>query len=134
MEKALRSVSNRLGWFIIGSIKNNDSPELTKYLLDRTIDLFKIAKNMEISEKTLVFIMTLFTTVGTYCYKDAKYNAYKNKIFEILIEEKEYIRAKTAIELRTKENNMWDKLFEGQTELLTQKFLRELNQKNISPK
>lgn len=131
MENALRNVSNRLGWFIIGSISNNDSPTLTHYLLDRTIDLFKIAQNMDISEKTLVFIMTLFTTVGTYCCKDARYKGYQNKILGILIKE-DYGRIKTAIELRTKENNMWDKLFEGQTQSLTQKFLKELNERNIA--
>lgn len=99
--------------------------------MDRTIDLFKIAKNMDISKKTLVFIMTLFTTVGTYCCKDAKYKGYQDKILEILIKE-DYIRIKTAIELRTKENNMWDKLFDGQTQSLTQKFLKELNRRNIT--
>lgn len=127
MENALRNVSNRLGWFIIGSISNNDSPTLTHYLLDRTIDLFKIAKNMEITEKTLVFIMTLFTTVGTYCCIDAKYKVYQNKILGILIKE-DYARIKTAIELRTKENNMWDKLFDGKTQELTQKFLKILKE------
>ena len=76
----------------------------------------------------LVFIMTLFTTVGTYCCREAKYRGYLNKILDVLKEE-EYGRIKTAIELRTKENNMWDKLFERQTQLLTQKFLRELNEK-----
>ena len=131
MENALRKVSNRLGWFLIGSINNNDAPTLTHYLLDRTLDLFKIAKNMDISEKTLVFIMTLFTTVGTYCCKDAKYKGYQDKILRILIKE-DYIRIKTAIELRTKENNMWDKLFDGQTQTLTQKFLKELNRRNIT--
>lgn len=130
MENALRNVSNRLGWFIIGSISNNDSPNLTHYLLDRTIDLFKIAKNMDISEKTLVFIMTLFTTVGTYCCKDARYKGYQNKILGILIKE-DHGRIKTAIELRTKENNMWDKLFDRQTQVLTQKFLKELKERNI---
>ena len=40
MENALRNVSNRLGWFIIGSMNNNDSPTLTNYLLDRTSDVF----------------------------------------------------------------------------------------------
>lgn len=133
MENALRNVSNRLGWFIIGSIRNNDSQTLTNYLLDRSIDLFKIAKNMDISEKTLVFIMTLFTTVGTYCCKDAKYKGYENKILRILIKE-DYGRIKTAIELRTKENNMWDKLFNGQTQTLTQKFLKELNEKDKEKK
>ena len=131
MENAVRKVSNRLGWFLIGSINNNDAPTLTHYLLDRTLDLFKIAKNMDISEKTLVFIMTLFTTVGTYCCKDAKYKGYQDKILRILIKE-DYIRIKTAIELRTKENNMWDKLFDGQTQTLTQKFLKELNRRNIT--
>ncbi|HCC04088.1 MAG TPA: hypothetical protein DEP51_04455 [Clostridiales bacterium] len=125
MENALRNVSNRMGWLIIGSLNNSDSPDLTNYLIDRTIDLFKIAKNMEISEKTIVFIMTLFTTVGTFCCKDPKYIGYLNKILGVLKND-EYGRIKTAIELRTRENNMWDKLFEGNTQQLTQKFLKEL--------
>ena len=95
MENALRNVSNRLGWFLIESINNNDAPTLT------------------------------------HCCKDAKYKGYQDKILEILIKE-DYIRIKTAIELRTKENNMWDKLFDGQTQSLTQKFLKELNRRNIT--
>ena len=33
--------------------------DLTNYLIERTMDLFKIAKNMEVTEKTLIFIMIL---------------------------------------------------------------------------
>ena len=95
MENALRNVYNRLGWFIIESINNNDDP------------------------------------TQTHCCKDEKYKGYQDKILEILIKE-DYIRIKTAIELRTKENNMWDKLFDGQTQSLTQKFLKELNRRNIT--
>ena len=45
---------------------------------------------------------------------------------------KQNFETQTATELRTKENNMWDKLFEGQTQSLTQKFLKELNERNIA--
>jgi len=127
MENAVRNVSNRLGWFIINSIKNNDNIELTNYLLERTIDLLEIAKKMKISEKTIIYIMTLFTTVGTFCCKDLKYNTYKIKIFKILSKES-CERVKTAVELRTKENSMWDDLLDGQTQKLTQKFLKELKE------
>ena len=124
MENAVRSVSNTLGWFIIASIKN-DASYLTNYLIERTVDLFKIAKNMEVTEKTLTFIMTLFTTVGTYCCKTPKYKIFLDRILEILKEE-DLTRIKTAIELRTKENNMWDRLFEGKTQALTNEFLNKI--------
>lgn len=127
MEKSVRNVSNTLGWFIIASIKN-DAAYLTNYLIERTIDLFKIAQNMEITEKTLIYIMTLFTTVGTYCCRYPKDITFLEKILDILKEEKDLTRIRTAIELRTKENNMWDKLFEGDTQELTQKFLKKIRE------
>ena len=126
MEKSVRNVSNTLGWFIIASIKN-DAAFLTNYLIERTVDLFKIAKNMEVSEKTLIFIMTLFTTVGTYCCRNPKDKIFLEKILEILKEE-DLSRIRTAIELRTKENNMWDKLFEGNTQTLTREFLSKITE------
>lgn len=126
-EDAVRQVSNSLGWFIIWSI-NNDTNDLTHYLIDRTIDLFKISKNLEISEKTTIFMMTLFTTVGTYCCRKPEYKtkAFLDQIVSFL-KTIDYSNIKTAIELRTKENDMWDKLFEKDTENLTRKFLTELN-------
>lgn len=123
-ENAVRAVSNALGWYIIRSI-DKDTTELTNYIIDRTIDLFRIAQNMQISEKTLIFIMTLFTTVGTYCCKNVKNRIYLNKILSVLKKE-EITRIQTAIELRTRENTMWDKLYEEKTEELTNKFLKEL--------
>lgn len=126
-ENAVRTVSNSLGWFIIRSL-DNDSSELSNYLIERTIDLFRIAQNMQISEKTLIFIMTLFTTVGTYCCKDIRYQRFLDKILDVL-ENEEYIRIKTAIELRTNENTMWDKLYDNRTKELTKKFLNQLKNK-----
>lgn len=126
-ENAVRTVSNSLGWFIIRSL-DNDNNELSNYLIERTIDLFRIAQNMQISEKTLIFIMTLFTTVGTYCCKDIKHQKYLDKILGVLKNE-EYIRIKTAIELRTNENTMWDKLYNNKTKELTKKFLSQLKNK-----
>ena len=124
MEDAVRTVSNTLGWYIIRSI-DKDTSELTNYIIDRTIDLYRIAQNMQISLKTQVFIMTLFTTVGTYCCKENKYRQYLVKILNLL-KNLDIGKIKTAIELRTNENTMWDKLYDGKTEQLTQQFLKEL--------
>lgn len=126
-ENAVRTVSNSLGWFIIRSL-DNDNNELSNYLIERTIDLFRIAQNMQVSEKTLIFIMTLFTTVGTYCCKEIRYQKFLDKILNILKDE-EYVRIKTAIELRTNENTMWDKLYNNRTKELTNKFLNQLKNK-----
>lgn len=126
-ENAVRTVSNTLGWCIIRSI-NKDNNELTNYIIDRTIDLYRIAENMQVSEKTLIFIMTLFTTVGTYCCKQTNYRPYLDKILNILKRE-DYMRIKTAIELRTNENTMWDNLYDNNTKQLTKKFLELLKNK-----
>ena len=126
-ENAVRTVSNSLGWFIIRSL-DNDNNELSNYLIERTIDLFRIAQNMQVSEKTLIFIMTLFTTVGTYCCKEIRYQKFLDKILNILKDEG-YIRIKTAIELRTNENTMWDRLYNNRTKELTNKFLNQLKNK-----
>ena len=123
-ENAVRTVSNTLGWCIIRSI-NKDNSDLTKYIIDRTIDLYRIAENMQVSEKTLIFIMTLFTTVGTYCCKQANYKPYLDEIMKVL-KNVDYMRIKTAIELRTNENTMWDNLYENNTKQLTNKFLEIL--------
>lgn len=126
-ERSLRHVSNTLGWFTVWSIDNN--PQfMTQYLLQITMDLFRISKNMYISQKTQIFILTLFTTVGTYCCKDNKNIKLLESIIDFLNKEDKY-RINTAIDLRTKENDMWDKLFEGNTQELTRKFLKKFNEK-----
>ena len=126
MERALRDVSNCLGWKIIASIDNGNASQID-YLIERTIDLYNIAKNMQISKKTIVFMTTLFTTVGTYCCKEVKNRKYLKKIKEIILKETDVDSVKTAIELRTKENNIWDELFDGKTQELTAEFLKEIN-------
>ncbi|MBP3708088.1 MAG: hypothetical protein J6J36_05725 [Clostridia bacterium] len=126
MENALRIVSNCLGWYIIRSLKN-DNETLTNYLIDRTSDLYKIANNMKVTEKTLVFMMTLYTTVGAYCCKESKYYKHLLRIIEIIKrEEKDISRIRTATELRTKENDIWDDLFDDQTHKLTSIFMSKL--------
>ena len=128
-EKGLRTVSNSLGWYIKWSLDNNPY-YMTEYLLEITIDLFKISKNMCVSQKTQIFILTLFTIIGTYCCKDKKNNKLLDKIIEFLNKE-DYERIVTAIDLRTKENDMWDSIFENNTQKLTHEFLKVMNQKRM---
>ncbi len=121
-EDSLRLVSNALGWLTINSIDRGDD-SVVKYLLNRSIDLFKISKSLSISDKTLAFIMTLFTTVGTYSCKNPKFYRYRSIIIDALLEEDELV-INTAIKLRTSENNNWNELFDNKTEELTKEFLK----------
>ncbi|NLJ89451.1 MAG: hypothetical protein GX323_01010 [Clostridiales bacterium] len=123
-ETSLRCVSNAMGWMILGSIKRGQG-DLTKYLLERAIEIFNIAKNMNISEKTLTFIMTLFTTIGTYCYKEPHLYSYRKLILEEL-KTVDIGIITTAIKLRTSENNTWNDLFDNKTEELTKQFLNDI--------
>ena len=122
-EEGLRRVSNALGWFTINSIKQGTG-DLTVYLIERACELYKISKNMEISSKTLTFILTLFTTVGTFCCKNIVYSRYLNKILDGISTE-EVSKIKTAISLRTSENDTWNHLFDNNTVALSNIFISE---------
>lgn len=120
-EEGVRKVSNALGWLIIFSIKQGSS-ELAGYLIGRANELFYIAKRIDISQKTQMFMLTLFTTVGTYCCKDPHYTVYFNKILEGIADESTE-RIKIAVSLRTSENDMWNDLYDGKTTALTKEFV-----------
>lgn len=129
-EEGIRKVSNVLGWFIIYNIKQGVS-ELVIYLIERAKELYTISNNMEVSAKTQIFILTLFTTVGTFCCKDNKNGIYLQKVLECIKNENDE-KIKTAIKLRTSENTMWNDLFNNQTEQLTKKFMKQLEiKKNV---
>lgn len=122
-EEGLRNVSNVIGWFIIYSIKQANS-DLTLYLIDRARDLYGIAKKMDITSKTQTFMLTLFTTIGTFCCKDRSMDIYLKRIIESIKFEK-LDKIKIAINLRTSENDMYNDLYENKTLDLTKKFLEE---------
>ena len=113
-ENGLRNVSNSMGWLIIYSIRLTYNRELTYYLIERANELYIISKNMEVSQKTLTFLLTLFTTIGTYCCKDIKLTPYTTKIIDCLSNDS-IESIKTAIRLRTSENDVWNELYDEKT-------------------
>ena len=125
-EEGLRAVSNSLGWLTIYSIKQTTN-DLTLYLIERAEELYKISKKMEISSKTQMFILTLFTTVGTYCCGDNKLNKYKSAIIRSIIDE-DLSKIEIAIGLRTSENDMWNNLYCNHTVEWTRSFLRNFTE------
>lgn len=132
-EEGLRRVSNAIGWFTIYSI-DQTTGELTTYLIERAGELYNISKSMDVSSKTQTFILTLFTTVGAYCCKDIHLNSYLSKILNCIKNEDEE-KVKTAVSLRTSENDMWNELYNDRTKDLTNQFMTKFIQlKRTSPK
>lgn len=120
MIEGLRHISNLLGWEIIRCL-NGDDRTSAIYILKRAYDLYEFSKIMKLPDNILIYLLTLFTTIGTYCCKDPKFlNALNLIIMFLKKEEKEYIIA--AIDLRTKENDLWNDLYEMQTGKLTKIF------------
>ena len=107
-EPLLRQVSNAIGWITLNAIKTKQNI-VFNYGISRAIDLYKLSKYMEITTKTKIFLMTLFTTIGAYCSDASKQYKYRSKIINAIIHE-DFDIVKTATELRTKENNMWDSI------------------------
>ena len=72
-----------------------------------------------------MFMLTLFTTVGSYCCKDTSYLHYRDAIIDS-IKDESIERIKIAVSLRTSENDMWNDLYDNRTEYLTKEFLKTL--------
>lgn len=123
-EVGIRKVSNSLGWLTIYCLKNREF-DSAKYIIERALMLFKISKKMLVSEKTLTFILTLFTTVGTFCCKENGYFTIRKLIISGINKEN-LDTIETAIQLRTSENEGWNELFENNTQKLTEMFVKEL--------
>ena len=83
---------------------------------------------MDVSKKTQMFLLTLFTTVGSYCCKDPSYRSFRDGIIDSIIDES-IERVKIAVALRTNENDMWKDLYENQTENLTRAFIKSFEHK-----
>lgn len=126
-EEGIRSVSNSLGWLTIYSIKDGNS-DLTKYLIDRVVELYSISCQMEISHQTRMFMLTLFPTVGAFCCKNSRYNSFCDSLING-IKFEDVNNVETAVRLRTSENDMWNTLYEGRTEELTEKFMNKYRAK-----
>ena len=103
-EEGLRRVSNSIGWLIIYSLKQTTHPHTT-YLIKRAQELFYLAKKMDVSKKTQMFLLTLFTTVGSYCCKDPSYISFRDSIIDS-IKDESIERVKIAVSLRTNENGL----------------------------
>lgn len=126
-EEGLRKVSNSLGWLIIYNLKHTTQGHAV-YLIRLARELFYLAKKMDISKKTQMFLLTLFTTVGSYCCKDPSYKHFRDSIVDS-IKDESVERVRIAVSLRTSENDMWNDLYENRTEQLTKEFLRAFEHK-----
>jgi len=121
-EEGLRRTSNTIGWLIIYCMKQGTG-KLTNYLIKLAGELYNISKQMQVTAKTQTFILTLFTTIGTFCYTEPVYQGYINSVLNGIKNENPN-QVITAIKLRTSENDMWDDLFGNRTQDLTRKFLK----------
>ena len=122
-EEGVRRCSNTLGWFTIYSIKQGNT-KLTKYLIELAKEMLEIAKDMNITRKTETFLLTLFTTVGTYCCKEINNYVYIDLVLEAICKVPRNL-VYTAIKIRTYENDMWDELLDNKTQQLSREFKKK---------
>ena len=119
-EEGLRRCSNTMGWFTIYSLKQGNA-HLTQYLIKLYRGMLELSMDMDVSTKTQVFILTLFTTVGMFCCKDPVNLGHINVVLSA-IEKVDKRMIYTAIKMRTYENDMWDDLLDKRTKELTGTF------------
>ena len=113
-DRALRECFNAMGWIILESIRcrkvdDND----IEYMFRRTEDIYTAAKSTGASERTVVFMLTLFTTLGMFCYQN--FNEYLDIIYKVLRCEKEE-KVRVAMKLRLDDSDEWDGFFRNDDE------------------
>lgn len=109
-EETLKYGVSRLGWILLHALQNQDKEDAFKeYIIDRVTDIYEIAGKMDISHRTKVTMITLFTTIGMYCYVNGE-EKYLKKIYRAL-ESESIETVKLAMKLRLHENNSWDDVF-----------------------
>lgn len=110
-EEGVRRCSNTMGWFTIYSIRQGNT-SLTRYLVRLAKEMLDISIKLQVSRTTIVFLLTLFTTVGMYCFVDANYYTYLDDILNA-IKNVDKNLVYTAVNIRTYENDMWNNLLNG---------------------
>lgn len=124
-EACLRAVSNAMGWVIIGCFRRGQIG-LVHLLIQKAIDIYSIAKYLRVSEKTLIFIMTMFTTIGIYCSKQPGLYKYRSLIVkELKKEEIDFVKA--SIKLRADDSEFIKELFDEKYEDLSRDFISCVN-------
>lgn len=120
-ENCLKAVSNAIGWIIIACFEREQIYIIDDYIC-RVGELYKLSKELNVSETTQLFVMTLFTTIGTYCSKHINYHSTRDLIYNIIKNEDEQL-IHTAIKLRT--NTFNDGIFENRGKEFAKEFKSE---------
>lgn len=124
-EESLRKVSNSLGWALIRSMQRGENDAIIKQLTGLAQNTYRIAKRMKVSSSTQLFLLTLFTTVGTFCETSSHLLRYQVSFVSFLANE-DYDLVETATQVRTSESDNWDSLFNKKTKEYTNRFLKKV--------
>ncbi len=130
-EESLRKVSNVMGWSFVRMLERKESSETIACLFKLVTSLYTLAEKLDVSKQTLLFQMTLFTTVGTYCESEIYCYSYQNSIIQFLAQY-DINFVKMAAQIRTGETSSWDELFKGKTKEYTAAFLNKIQQFTIN--
>lgn len=120
-EETLRQVSNVMGWQIVRALRKNDVTT-AKRLLAGAEQLFCFAKGFEITVSTELFLLTLFTVVGTFCGTSVSYYQIRQEIANFLSREN-YHTIELATNIRFQPGDSWAELFNDDPSRYAQKFL-----------
>lgn len=103
-EIILQQVSNTLGWMLKRELEKYNV-DLIKVLVNYTTDFYNLCTINNISERTIIFVGTLFITIGAFCEKDYKYFRFKKDMTEKINKDLDYLRKSKCLRLAT--SNYW---------------------------
>ena len=109
-ETLLRRVSGSVGWSLIYALKRYNRNEIMQ-IIEVATQLHSYSLKFELSDNTRVFLLTLFTVVGSYCCKDPRHFLYRAAVIDHLVAHADYHMVKLATEIRFVTNNGWEDTF-----------------------
>lgn len=119
-EDVIKITSNYLGWRAQSSIKEGRI-ELFNYSLDQAVKLLNTSLDMEINDKVIVFIGTLFIVLGGYIESQGQQH-YLQALLKHINNLKKKDLLNKSMSLRSQQGDRWDELMNGNAKRYISKF------------
>lgn len=128
-EDIIRNVSNHLGWVGENAIKNSNS-EILKFVLTKATTMYNISLDLEVNNKTVIFIGTLFIILGG-CI-----SANKPAFLPLIRSHMNLLKDKSLLyksrNLRLYESNNWNDIMNGNAKYHIEKFSKIILEKSLN--
>ncbi len=127
LDDVIRNISNRFGWMAMDTIEGHRG-EIFNEIIDKAVNLINMCIDFDISEKTIVFVGTLFIIVGGHTCSNNQISYMRTLISNIKkIKKLEYLNKSRII--RYYQSNNWNEYMNNNAKEYIDRFFSNIDVK-----